>query len=64
MTILPREVGDKEGGVENQSNCVVKPLVVAEGVMATLVGNDPDTREDAALEGPVDGPGEVGERAG
>jgi hypothetical protein len=43
MTILPGEVRDEEEGMEDKTNCVIQPLVVAECVVTALVGYDPDT---------------------
>lgn len=49
--------------MEEETNGVVKPLVVAEGVVAALVGDDPNAGESAALECPVEGPCKDGEPA-
>lgn len=48
--------------MENEADGVIKPLVVAEGVVAALMGDDPDAGEDAALDSPVDWPGQERER--
>ena len=64
MAVLPGEVGDEKPRVEDEANCVVNPLVITEGMVATLVGNNPNASADAALDDPVEGPGQVGERVG
>ena len=46
--------------MENQPNRVVNPLVVTESMVTTLMSNDPNTCEDAALENPIDRPSNVG----
>lgn len=53
---LPREVGDEESRVENPANGVVKSLGGREGLVTTLVGNDPETGTEQALEDGVEGP--------
>lgn len=57
VAVLPREVGDHEERMEYKANGVIEPLVIAEGVVATLVGNDPYASKDAALGSPVQSPG-------
>ena len=42
--------------MEDEADGVVEPLVVTEGVVAALVGDDPNAGESAALESPVEGP--------
>ena len=44
MAVLPGEVRDEEEGVEDEAHGVVQPLVVAEGVVAAFVGDDPEAR--------------------
>ena len=43
MAVFPREVRNKESRVKDETDCVIKPLVVTEGMMATLMGYDPNT---------------------
>lgn len=50
--------------MEDEANQVVQPLVVAKGVVAAFVGDDPDSGEDTTLDSPVEGPGEEGEVVG
>ena len=57
VAVFPREVGDHEKRVEDKANGVIQPLVITEGVVATLVGNDPNASKDAALGSPVQSPG-------
>lgn len=64
MTVLPREVWDEEGRVEDKAYSIIKPLVVAEGMVATLVGYDPHTSEDTTLDEIVNRPCQVGEGLG
>jgi len=53
---LPREVGDEKSRVENPTDGVVKGLGGREGLVTTLVGNDPQTGAEQALEDGVEGP--------
>ncbi len=62
MAIFPGEVRDKEGRMQDEANSVIKPLVVTEGMVTTFMCNDPNSSKDATLEGPVNWPGQVGER--
>lgn len=48
--------------MENEAYCVIKPLIVTEGVMPTLVCYDPNTSQDTALEGPVYWPDHIRQR--
>lgn len=50
--------------MEDEPHGVVEEGVVGEGVVAALVGDDPDAGEDAALEDPVQRPGGKAERGG
>jgi len=59
MAVLPGEVRDKKTGVEDEANQVIEPLVVTEGMVATLVSYDPEASEDTTLENPVDWPSQV-----
>lgn len=56
MAVLPGEVRDQEGGVEEEPDSIVDEAMLAEGSVATLVGDDPDAHEEAALEEEVGGP--------
>ena len=42
--------------MKDEADCVIDPLVITECMVTAFVGNDPDTGENAALKGPVDGP--------
>ncbi len=48
--------------MENKSNCIIKPLVITECMVATLMCNDTNTGKDAALDNPVDRPCQERER--
>lgn len=62
MAIFPGEEWNKEGGVQDKADSVIQPLVVTEGVVATFMGNDPNSSQHTALADPVKRPGQVGER--
>ena len=49
--------------MENKANCIVKPLIVTECMVATLMCNDPNTGKDATLDSPVGRPGQEREKA-
>ena len=53
---LPAEIRSPEEGMCDESNDVVHPFVIREGTVAALVTDNPDTREDEALEPPVGTP--------
>lgn len=53
---LPAKVGDEQGGVEEPAGDVVDEAGVGEGAVAALVGNDPETGAEEALQDGVDGP--------
>lgn len=53
---LPREIGDEKSRVENPANGVVKSLGGREGLVTTLVGNDPQTGTEQTLEDGVECP--------
>lgn len=59
VAILPRKVRDKEKRVKDEANCVIEPLIVTEGMVTTLMCNDPDTSHDTALNSPVNWPSHV-----
>lgn len=62
MTVFPGEVRDEEEGMEDKTDCVIQPLVVAKSVVAAFVGYDPDTSQDTALTRPIEGPSHIRER--
>jgi len=64
VAVFPRKVGHQKKRVENETNRVIEPLVVAESVVATLVRYDPNAGEDGTLDDPVEGPGQEGEVVG
>lgn len=49
--------------MEDKANGIIKPLVVTECMVATLVCNDPNAGKDATLDSPVGRPGQERERA-
>jgi hypothetical protein len=53
---LPREVRDEKSRVENPANGVVEGLGGREGLVTTLVCNNPKTGTEQALEDGVEGP--------
>lgn len=53
---LPAEEGHQEGRVEDPTGEVVDRLGVGEGAVAALVGNDPETGAEEALQDGVEGP--------
>ena len=53
---LPREVGDKQGGMANPANGVVQSLGGGEGLVTALVGQDPDTGTKETLDDGVQTP--------
>ncbi|RUP24771.1 hypothetical protein BC936DRAFT_138890, partial [Jimgerdemannia flammicorona] len=55
----PRVVGNQEGGVEDPADGIVDELGGGEGLVAALMGNDPDTSGDDALRDPVEGPKDI-----
>ena len=50
--------------MEDKANNIIKQLVVTECMVATLMGNDPNSSKDATLDSPVDWPCQERERAG
>lgn len=60
---LPGEVGHHESRVEDPANDVVEVLVLGEGAVAGLVSQDPDARQDEALEVAIEGPGKTADDA-
>lgn len=56
MGNFPRKVGYKEDGVGKEANGVVQDLGGREGLVATLVGQDPETGSEQALHKGVSGP--------
>ena len=42
--------------MKDETNRVIDPLVITKCVVTTLVSNDPNTCQNAALESPIDGP--------
>ncbi|KAA8516991.1 hypothetical protein F0562_017191 [Nyssa sinensis] len=62
VAVFPGEERDEEGGVEHEADSVVEPLVITEGVVATLMGYDPNAGYDTTYEEPVKRPCKVGER--
>lgn len=53
---LPREVGDQQEGVADPADSVVQDLGGGEGLVTALVGQDPNTGTDEALDNGVQGP--------
>lgn len=62
--VLPAEVGDEQGGVEDPAGEVVDEVGLGEGAVAALVGDDPEAGAEEALEDGVDGPETGAERGG
>ena len=54
---LPGEVGNHEGGVSEEADDVVQPLVLGEGAVTSLVAEDPETGADETLDEAVGDPG-------
>lgn len=54
---LPGEVGDQQQGVREKANDIIELLVLAEGAVAGLVTEDPDTGADQTLDEAVNDPG-------
>ena len=50
--------------MEDKANNIIKQLVVTECMVATLMGNDPNTSKDATLDSPIDWPCHERERTG
>jgi hypothetical protein len=48
--------------VEDEADRVINPLIVTKGMVTTLMCNDPNTSENAALDSPIDWPSKVGKR--
>jgi hypothetical protein len=53
---LPGEVGDEKRGVGNEADRVVEHLGGREGLVAALVGHDPEAGAEQALDDRVAGP--------
>ena len=53
---LPAKVGDQEGRVEDPAGNVVDEARLGKGAVTALVGNDPETGAEEALDKGVDGP--------
>lgn len=53
---LPREVRDQQKGMADPADSVVQDLGGREGLVTTLVGQDPDTGTDETLDDGVQGP--------
>jgi hypothetical protein len=49
--------------MEDKANDVIKQLIVAKGMMTTLMSYNPNTGEDTSLDSPINRPGHIGERA-
>ena len=49
--------------MEDEAYRVIKPLVVTECVVAAFMCNDPKTGANAALDGPINWPGQIREKA-
>jgi hypothetical protein len=49
--------------MKDQAHSVINPLVVAEGVMTTFMGNYPNSSKGTTLEDPVHWPHQVVERS-
>ena len=62
MAIFPREVRDKERGMQDEANSIIKPLVIIEGMVPTFMCYDPNANQDATLEGQINWSGQVRER--
>jgi len=54
-----REVRDEKGRVEQEAKEMFYKLVIAKGVMAALVSDDPEAGEDAALTKPIKRPSQA-----
>lgn len=52
----PREVGDTQEAVHDKTECIVGGAIVEHGLVAALVGQDPDTDKYEALEDTVESP--------
>lgn len=50
--------------MENKANGIIKPLIVTECMVATLMCNNPNAGKDTTLYSPVGRPGHERERAG
>lgn len=59
---LPAEVGDEQGRVEEPAGDVVDQGRVGEGTVAALVGDDPETGCEEALQSSVDAPEDESQR--
>ena len=59
MAVFPREVGDHKREVDDKTNSVIHPLVVAECMVTAFMGNDPNSKENTALKNPVNRPGKI-----
>ena len=49
--------------MEDKANDVIKQLIVAKGMMTTLMSYNPNAGEDTSLDSPINRPGHIGERA-
>jgi len=45
--------------VEDEADSVINPLVITKGMVATFMGNDPDSGANAALKNPINRPCKV-----
>ena len=59
MAVFPREVGDHKRGVDDKTNSVIHPLVVAKCMVTAFVANHPNSNADTALKNPINRPGKV-----
>ncbi|KAF7820437.1 Omega-6 fatty acid desaturase, endoplasmic reticulum isozyme 1 [Senna tora] len=58
--VLSMKLCGRADRVKDQTHEVIEPLVITEGVVATLVGDHPHAGENAALESPIGRPEKVG----
>ncbi|KAJ0575347.1 hypothetical protein HanIR_Chr05g0211731 [Helianthus annuus] len=56
MAVFPREIRGEESRVEDETDGIIDPLVLAKGVVTAFVTNDPQASQDAGLTKPVNWP--------
>jgi hypothetical protein len=56
MTIFPREVRHHQSRVKDKPNGVINQLVITEGMVATFMGDNPNTSANTTLADPVNRP--------
>lgn len=61
MTVLEREVWRQSNRMDEETNRIIDPLVLAKGMMAAFMSKNPKPHQNTTLSEPIYRPGDVGE---